>query len=201
NRAMASSLSSPNGNLTDQKLIRQIRDEVIKRGSYTTATQLKHIIRDTRIARVAERGDVRTEQWICSQLYGALRGYLSEQFYVDQEKYLEDYDSDTSGQYPVDLYIRDKTDDSEFLVEAKIAHRIRDGTYLKNQVEHYHKLLSNRKRTFILIIVFDDDYWKTVNDEERAQLDDFMSAGKKETIESISKSEIITRVLPEEWER
>lgn len=178
--------------MTCETLMRQIRDDVIRRGPYTTGTKIRKAIDRLTISRVANRDDVNDEQWVCAQLYGALHESLGDEYEVVQERPL--------SQFAIDLYIGHQENDESYLIEAKRNERVRQGHGLVGQVKTYNDLLSNREHTFVLLLIDDEDLYWTMRDADnpQKQLDEYTEGQKDviERIEDLPKTTVLTKVLP-----
>ncbi len=176
------------GNLTTSRLIEEIKEEVIYPGPNKIDTQIREILRETVITNSAN-GSSHPEELGCAHLTGVLQGQLGSRFNVVQEKLV-------GGNKELDIYLKDNLTGSEYLIEAKVENRF-TVQKLEKQLQKYHSLLDSREKTYVVFLLFKDDYWDLYEKKHTSQLNSFLGEDTLDGIKSIDDEvEVILNLNP-----
>jgi len=167
------------GDLTTPRLIEEIKEQVVYPGPKKTDTQIREILRETVITNSAN-GSSQPEEFGCAHLTGVLQGQLGSQFKIVQEKVI-------GGNKELDIHLEDLNTGEEYLIEAKVENRFTVAR-LENQLRKYHSLLNDRKKTYVVFLLFKDDHWELYDKKHQDQLISFLGEDVLENIESIDEN-------------
>lgn len=174
------------GDLTPTQLVEDINNLVVKQGSKKIETQIQSILRETPITKVAGWKS-ETEAIACAHLTGVLQGQLGSRFDIIQEK--------TFDNKFIDIYLKDNTAEKEFFVEAKVNKRFTPKT-LMAQINDYKKLLDNGCRTYVVFIVFGNEYYELKGESHQNQIYNYLGESKASSLEEMDDVEVVLNLNP-----
>ena len=147
--------SVKSGDITYEKFMTELRDEVLLSGGFRTETRIKRVLKHVQLTASPIGKERKNEEWYSAQVYGALQNELGEEYNV----YLE-YEFDNYAHERVDLFIESTKGDKQYLIESKRVSSINGIAKVRGQLERYHDTIESRSGTFLFVVdrVKDEEY-------------------------------------------
>ena len=173
-------LSMEKGEISHYELMQFLREELSDTIPKQITTKIRNVLKEIQISKNAgnkKSVNVR-EKWICSEIYQTLICELEDTEY--EVKIEEDLDN----RYRADLLVSHKSGKRNYLIEVKLVGSSGGGDRLPYQITKYQNCISYLKRTFVVMIIQDENNLPESNDAV---------AKVKEEVESKDKTEVVVK--------